>query len=472
MSYRALLNGVEFFNTSSSKNDLKLMAASVEYTAGAAGQFTFTVPYGNVKYDRFHPDNTRFYKDFLDVYKNDKIIFSSRVTGTTLNFDLSINVVSEGILAIFNDTSSDKLINDIDFPTTLTMKTMMEYVIGEHNAQVGDSMKVEVEYITDDSETALSRNDLEFFVDYGTTYSRLSDLVAVVDGYCSLRKEASDGKLYFTYRSQNDLPSISHPIELGTNLISLTYSKNTEELVTCITPFDGDGYPISPRDTEMLDYIDSVDDYNYRDYNYSAADEEALADAVNGIFYFDLVSKIPRENDLRTDLVKFMVMIKKMFDEKGEAETQQYLRSNYNFDQGEADLYLVRFNIAMSFVAPTSDAISVYIPSAVKKYGRICQTITFDEISYEQHNQLAVLSKRYLDTYTKPEGEARIEVVDMANLGIINGKEYDVAYKIRVNAKPHSLEGHAVVCTNKNANLLDPSSDQLTFISYKRKRRL
>ncbi len=401
MSYKAYLNGTKFFDTASIKNNLGLISAVIQYTAGSAGEFSFTVPNSNICYSRFHPNNSNYIGDYIEVYKNTTRIFSCRVTNTSLNFDLTIDVVCEGILAVLNDS----LLAPVNFGYDSENNTglnysnisdIFRYILTAHNSMMPDEKKFYVDTISTGtkSDYYIGADQLNF-TSPETALGMIESVVDLTKGYISARRTANDN-LCFSWIANSDVPTESQSIELGKNLIDLTYSKDMTDFVTCV-------------------------------FAYGAT----ITTEVNGT-NVDVVTTI----------------------DPSDPQTASLMASYPDYKYG------------------VSNAGNVYIykESAVQKYGKIYTMKTFN---YRKTSRLLYASTvSYLSNAASPFQNVEASAVDLANAGY-NVDKIDVGHRVNITSPPHSLTNFSLICSGKTLNLLNPSSDELTFNTYiKKKSRL
>lgn len=244
MAYRATLNGEVFFNTNSISQALGLLSASLDLKAGSAGLFSFTVPHVNKYYDHFH-----LLSDYIDVYRDDEVIFNGRVSSISMNFDLTMNIEAEGLLAVLNDS--------IFRPTTHegTLGQLVDKLLQSHNQQVEGSKLVYVGTIANPT-----RNAYRQYENYESTFSRISDLVDSFGGYPTIRK--TNGVLYLDWPSSITTVG-AQSVDFGENEISINEDANTDDYITVLIPL---GAQIEDEDTGertrlTIESVNSGNDY-------------------------------------------------------------------------------------------------------------------------------------------------------------------------------------------------------------------
>lgn len=217
MAYTAYLNNQLFFSTASGLQSVALITAELDLQAGQAGTFIFTMSPENVAYNRFAKLTS-----YVDVYRDNVLLFSGRVIEISEAFDLVRTITCEGLLAILADS--------VFAPDTYncTLADLVEVMIDSHNAQVGDDKQLTIGTITV-SDDYLFRA----YEEYDTTISRLMDLVESYGGYMTVTK--SNNTLYFDW--QNNIAGYNQQgINFGRNLLDITQTESATEVVTVLVP--------------------------------------------------------------------------------------------------------------------------------------------------------------------------------------------------------------------------------------------
>lgn len=249
--YKALLNGVKFFDTDSDLDIYALTTALVKQTAGSAGEFTFTIPPQNSNYGNIHR-----LVDYVDVYDGDDIIFAGRVFSIEMLFDTQYRISCEGLLAVLGDS--------IFRPRTFSgrLHDLIAAIITEHNSQVSTDKYLNIGEITVPNYTI---NDREFR-NYDSSISRIKELVETYGGSVYVRKVSN--QLYFDWiRTANGYST--QTIKLGENLLDFSKKHDSSSVITVLIPTgaqqpDGSKLTISSANGG-LDYItarqDLIDEY-------------------------------------------------------------------------------------------------------------------------------------------------------------------------------------------------------------------
>lgn len=218
MAYKAYLNGTElFFDSTLQDESFFLSYAVLDMEANTSGDFTFRIPSTHPSYNSFHRMS-----DYVDVYRDDDIIFSGRVYSITEETDTQRLISCEGLLAILHDS----IFRPITFDGTL--RNLVRAIIASHNSQVEASKQI--------AEGTLTITDSEVYRDYQnyeTNISRLQDLVSSFGGYVFLRKTNSGYALDWL---SDFTDACDQVIELCSNLITITEEENSDNLITVLVP--------------------------------------------------------------------------------------------------------------------------------------------------------------------------------------------------------------------------------------------
>ena len=216
MAYTARINGEVFFDTNSIDMALGLTSAFLTLKAGAAGEFSFKVPHRNKYYNHFN-----LLTDYIDVYRDEDLIFSGRVASIDMDFDGTMSISAEGLLTILNDTIFRPTLHEGNLHALVTK------IIQSHNSQVETSKRISIKSITI-TDVPCYRD----YENYESSYSRLEDLVDSFGGYLSIRKENGVLGLYW-----EEITLLSdQTIDFGENLLSIDKESNTEDLITVLIP--------------------------------------------------------------------------------------------------------------------------------------------------------------------------------------------------------------------------------------------
>lgn len=217
MSYRAEVNGRLFLDTTLDDDDYTLISANVQLLKGQAGAFVFNVPVCNAEYNSFHRLTS-----YVDLYRDDELLFFGRVYSINRLFDNSLDIICEGMLTVLSDTIFDPIIYDD------TVHGLVNALITSHNAQVEEAKQIQVGtlYVSD---AACYRA----YENYETTWKRLSDLADSYGGFFKLRR--TNGAMYLDWYDHCTDGS-SQAVDFGENLLDLSNYHNASNVVTVLTP--------------------------------------------------------------------------------------------------------------------------------------------------------------------------------------------------------------------------------------------
>lgn len=253
MAYKAYLNNTElFFDSSFQDGSFLLSYAVLKLQYGSAGQFAFRIPPENSHFDDFQR-----LKTFVDVYRDDDLIFSGRVYSISDQFNLEREVVCEGLLALLNDSIFRPRLFDG------TLHELVSAIIASHNSQVKASKQITVGTIT--------VSDAECYRDYQnyeTSISRLKDLVDSFGGYLHIKK--ANGQLTLNWY-QDMIDATSQKIELASNLIDIKQTVDSSGVITVLIPLGAETEDGTRLTVESVnggkDYITAseadIDQYGY-----------------------------------------------------------------------------------------------------------------------------------------------------------------------------------------------------------------
>lgn len=251
--YKAILTGnvpepITFFNiyNTGANGNTVLTSARLQKQAGKAGTFTFTMP-------PTHPYIDDFEKlaSYVDVYRDDDIIFSGRVYEQQKNINSMMTITCEGLLAVFNDT--------VARPGTynVSLTELLEILLTSHNAQVTADKQIQLGTVSI-SDEYLYRE----YENYASTMERLKKLADDYGAYLEVRK--TNGQLFLDFVGEYTHIA-TQTIDFGQNLLSLTQDSKTTDLISVIVPLgaqtEGEGQKksrVTIKDVnEGRDYIEN-----------------------------------------------------------------------------------------------------------------------------------------------------------------------------------------------------------------------
>lgn len=224
MNYRLYANDELIFASDWADPEYQLISPIIKMEANKAGSVEFTMLPRHPFYDTLSIMKTR-----IDVYRDEELIFSSRVLSNDTDTYKQRKVYCEGALAY--------LVDSIFGPSkgTRTAEEHFRLLIDSHNAQVEDTKKFTVGSIEIDekAESHIFGED-----NYRETFSAIqSDLIDSFGGYLRIRYE--NGIRYIDYLKSYNTTS-SQTIEFGQNLIDLMNKQTGEDLFTVLLPIGKD----------------------------------------------------------------------------------------------------------------------------------------------------------------------------------------------------------------------------------------
>lgn len=224
MNYRLYANDELIFASDWADPEYQLISPIIKMEANKAGSVEFTMLPRHPFYDTLSIMKTR-----IDVYRDEELIFSSRVLSNDTDTYKQRKVYCEGALAY--------LVDSIFGPSkgTRTTEEHFRLLIDSHNAQVEDTKKFTVGSIEIDekAESHIFGED-----NYRETFSAIqSDLIDSFGGYLRIRYE--NRVRYIDYLKSYNTTS-SQTIEFGQNLIDMMNKQTGEDLFTVLLPIGKD----------------------------------------------------------------------------------------------------------------------------------------------------------------------------------------------------------------------------------------
>ena len=216
--YRAYLNGNLFFDTQANLDELALASATLNFQLGGAGTFNFTALDSNIAYNNFDSP-----KSYIDVYRNDALIWSGRVITPTQDLYKQKAVTCEGLFAVLNDS----VYRAPTEPFTGTLAELVELLITSHNEQVEEEKQIQIRNITVTDEYLYRA-----YENVESTMKRLQDLVSSYGGYMSVEKVG--GALYFDWLAE--INTVSQQTVTVTSITSINKSTSIQDVITVLIP--------------------------------------------------------------------------------------------------------------------------------------------------------------------------------------------------------------------------------------------
>lgn len=240
MAYKAILNNsILFFDTSKQYDDILLTKAVVKIKANTAGSFNFTMAPTHKCYGQLHR-----LTDFIDVYRDNDLIFSGRVYSISDPMNGLQDVSCEGLLAML----SDSVYRPVTYQGDL--EGLVLSLIASHNSQVEGDKRYYLRRFT------IPYADVyREYVNYEQTITRLKDLQESFGGYITTRKnydtehasivdvnlvdvgivDMGDQQIYLDW-VEDFTDACDQPVELKSNLLDIKKTINASGIITGIVP--------------------------------------------------------------------------------------------------------------------------------------------------------------------------------------------------------------------------------------------
>lgn len=251
-------NGIEestiFFDTSLSLEEYSVLSAKATLSSGKAGSFSFRLPPANHTYSDW-----KKLTSYVDLYQDNELLFSGRVYSMIEDFNLNLEIMCEGLLAVLVDTVFRPRI----FEGTLT--ELLTALITSHNSQVSSEKQIQLGVIEFSDDYIYREYD-----NYYSTFERLDDLVDSYGGVLRVRK--TNGTLYLDWLDPDRNPTQPQVINFGENLLDVMQESNSDDIATIIFPI---GAEVEDESTGIRTRItiESVNDGYDFIYDEDAIDE-------------------------------------------------------------------------------------------------------------------------------------------------------------------------------------------------------
>lgn len=240
MAYKAILNNsILFFDSSKQFDDILLTKAVVKIKANTAGSFNFTMAPTHKCYGQLNR-----LTDFIDVYRDNDIIFSGRVYSISDPMNGLQDVSCEGLLAMLTDSVYRPVTYQGD------LEGLVLSLIASHNSQVEGDKRYYLRRFTM-PDTDVYRE----YVNYEQTITRLKDLQESFGGYITTRKnydaehasivdvnlvdvgivDMGDQQIYLDWL-EDFIDACDQPVELKSNLLDIKKTINASGIITGIVP--------------------------------------------------------------------------------------------------------------------------------------------------------------------------------------------------------------------------------------------
>lgn len=240
MAYKVYLNNETLiFDSSLQDDEILFTRAIVNVTAQGAGSFDFTIPPCHKCFGQFNR-----LKDYIDIYRDDEQILSTRVYSITDTMDGQQAISCEGLLSMLSDSVYE--------PETFqgTLQNLVKRILDSHNNQVGAEKAVYLGTFTVENS-----NVYRAYQNYETSISRLNDLLKTFGGYMMIRKNydpSRDGtidvglidvgyvdtgtQMYYLDWLDHFTTPCTQKIELTSNLLDVRKVQDSSGIATVILP--------------------------------------------------------------------------------------------------------------------------------------------------------------------------------------------------------------------------------------------
>lgn len=255
--YTAYLNNNIFFKSDSTLDALALVSAELYKEVGTAGTFTFKIAPTNSVYSTI-----KNLADYVDVFRDDDLIFSGRVYSIDGEFNTVLTVTCEGLFAVLNDS----VLRPAIFNESIT--DLITDFITQHNAQVGAEKQLTLGTINIPEKDNIIFRQYE---NHNTTMERLLDLQETYGGYMGVEK--SNGDLLFNWTTITT--NATQRVNFGDNLLDVEQSENAADLISVLVPL-GAEVEQSDGTRRRINLLD-VQEYAVLDQDY-LEDADAIAE--------------------------------------------------------------------------------------------------------------------------------------------------------------------------------------------------
>ncbi len=260
MMYRIVYN--ETMDIYGPESELTVISPSLEVELNSAGTLTFTLPKDNIGWD--YPT---IFKDEIEVWEGDKIIWFGRPLEINRNWRNEKVVTCEGALAYFNDSIIRK--KEINPSNRHTNIWFFRWLLDKHNQQVSENRKIFPGNVTVDEESVYRD------MDYDTIAHCLQAMCLDTNGgYFILRKQYdTESGTYKRYMDWvKEMPyGVDQPVEFGLNMLDYSNDLNGADICTVLIP-------TGENDLTLRDLGDKDSDGVV---HYSGSDEILFTEGIN-----------------------------------------------------------------------------------------------------------------------------------------------------------------------------------------------
>ena len=240
--YKVFFNDLPLHDLRS--DELLLREPDVHLAVGEAGEFSFNIDPGHP----YAAELTRM-KGVVRLLSGPVQIFRGRIRKDARDFGLSRRIEVEGLLACLNDSIipphsfPEDFLNDAAYKAAAAngnvVKFYLEWLLGQHNSQVGDDQKVQLGDVTvTDPNNYISRASSDYLTTMEAVKKKLENLMG---GYLVADYSGDTTVLHY----YEDLPLTNiQEVEFATNLLDLDVELDATETYTAILPVGKDGLTI------------------------------------------------------------------------------------------------------------------------------------------------------------------------------------------------------------------------------------
>ena len=201
--------------------ELEIFDKHLKLEVNTTGAFDFKIYPSHPMYNAI-----KRLKSTIEVYQDNHRLFRGRVLDDEHDFYNAKNIICEGDLAFFNDS----IIRPFEFQGSIT--EFLEWIIDQHNEQVGDAQKFVLGNVTVETSTNyVNRSSINALSSWEVIESRLLDLIG---GFIMVRRENSVN--YIDYLEDSNYRSLQE-IRLGENLLDLKKDIKGQDIITALIPY-------------------------------------------------------------------------------------------------------------------------------------------------------------------------------------------------------------------------------------------
>lgn len=417
-----------FYNPISEDPRFLITEGSFNQEINGAGQLTFTIPYMNVKYDKFKPFETLVYLlvDGIEYWRG-------RVISTEVDYYRNKTVTCEGILNYLLDSYVPpyKIVPEGSEQSYIevNLRTWFNWLITSHDSQVGDS-------------TETTHTYHQFYVvsselasDWGSETIKMGDsddYPKILDFIMDNMVEQKGGYLYARYETINGVTGHYIHYRKYLNKTSAQFIAFDENLIDYVDTVADDEFW-----TALIPLGKSVDDG-------SGTGNSRVTINVNGKNYItveNLVNRGVTTTPLSNGATATSILVNGSSVTVNKWDVAQYGGKYYVFDE-DGKWYMKALNF-----------------NDVKEHGMIYHIETFDDV-----NDAAALldeAKKALIEHQSLQHSFTVKAIDM-RLYRGDYTSLKVGQIVKVMSPPHGLSDNLLL-SSVSIDLLNPSNNEYTF---------